>query len=87
MQKQGEPTGSVEVKRIQLIDSIDERICRGLRLSSYNTAEDMFRVLENRYGNKSTIALEIMEDLEKIPALRANQPRKVIHINQSNVFL
>lgn len=83
LQKQGEPTGSVEVKRIQLIDSIDERICRGLRLSSYNTAEDMFRVLENRYGNKSTIALEIMEDLEKIPALRANQPRKVIDMIQT----
>lgn len=48
-------------------------------MSTYNTAEDMFRVLENRYGNKSTIALEIIEDLEKIPALRANQPRKVRH--------
>lgn len=43
----------------------------------YNTAEDMFRVLENRYGNKSTIILEIIEDLEKIPALKSNQPRKV----------
>ncbi|GAA6100468.1 uncharacterized protein LOC106583987 [Tachysurus ichikawai] len=67
VQKQGEPTGSVEVKKIQLLDSVDERICRDLPLSTYNTAEDMFRVLENRYGNKSTIALEIIEDLEKIP--------------------
>ena len=38
----------------------------------------MFRVLEIRYGNKSTIALKIIEDLEKFPALRANQPRKVM---------
>ncbi|XP_055768950.1 uncharacterized protein LOC129844827 [Salvelinus fontinalis] len=83
LQKQGEPTGSVEVKKIQLIDSVDERMCRDLRLSTYNTAEDMFRVLENRYGNKSTIALEIIEDLEKIPALRANQPRKVIDMIQT----
>ncbi|GAA6087259.1 uncharacterized protein LOC115149571 [Tachysurus ichikawai] len=83
LQKQGEPTGSVEVKKIQLLDSVDERICRDLRLSTYNTAEDMFRVLENRYGNKSTIDLEIIEDLEKIPALRANQPRKVIDMIQT----
>ncbi|KAL1254331.1 hypothetical protein QQF64_016560 [Cirrhinus molitorella] len=58
-------------------------MCRDLHLSTYNTAEDMFRGLENRYGNKSTIALEIIEDLEKIPNLRANQPRKVIDLIQS----
>lgn len=39
-------------------------------------------MLENRYGNKSTIALEIIEDLEKIPILRANKPRKVIDLIQ-----
>jgi len=83
LQKQGEPTGSAEVKKIQLFDSIDDRMCRELRLSTYNTAEDIFRVLENRYGNKSTIALEIIEDLEKIPVLRANQPRKVIDLIQN----
>lgn len=43
----------------------------------------MFRVLENRYGNKSTISLEIIEDLEKIPALKSNQPRKTIDLIQS----
>ena len=67
LQIQGEPTGSVEAKKIQLLDSVDEKISRDLRLSTYNTAEDMFRVVENRYGNKTTIALEIIEDLEKIP--------------------
>ncbi|KAK7879276.1 hypothetical protein WMY93_033942 [Mugilogobius chulae] len=43
----------------------------------------MFRVLENRYGNKSTIALEIIEELERIPVLRANQPRRVIELIQA----
>jgi len=38
--------------------------------------------LENRFGNKSTIALEIIEKLERIPALKANQPRKVIDLIQ-----
>ena len=67
LQRQGEPTGSVEAKKIQLLDSVDDKISRDLRLSTYNNAEDMFRVLENRYGNKTTIALEIIEDLEKVP--------------------
>ncbi|XP_036068500.1 uncharacterized protein LOC112152419 [Oryzias melastigma] len=83
LQKQGEPTGSLEVKRLQLLDSIDEKICRQHRLSIYNTAEDIFRVLENRYGNKTTIALEIIEELEKIPIVRTNQPRKVIDLIQT----
>lgn len=56
---------------------------RDLRLSTYNSAEDIFRVLGNRYGNKSTIALEIIEDLEKIPVVKANQPRKVIDLIQT----
>ncbi len=72
LQRQGEPTGSAEVKKIQLVDSIDDRITKELRLSSYNTAVDIFRVLENRYGNTITIAMEIVEELEKIPAVRGN---------------
>ncbi|KAJ8347172.1 hypothetical protein SKAU_G00285730 [Synaphobranchus kaupii] len=43
----------------------------------------MFRVLENRYGNKTTIALQIVEELEKIPAVRGNQPRKVMDLIQA----
>ena len=83
LQRQGEPTGSGEAKKIQLLDSVDDKISRDLRLSTYNTAEDLFRVLENRYGNKTTIALEIIEDLEKIPPLKSWQPRKVIDMIQS----
>ncbi|GAA6082856.1 uncharacterized protein LOC124401004 [Tachysurus ichikawai] len=45
LQKQGEPTESAEVKKIQLVDSIDEKIAKELRLSSYNSAADIFRVL------------------------------------------
>ncbi len=57
LQKQGKPTGSVEVKKIQLLDSLDDRIFKDPRLSNYSTAEDLFRVLENLYGNKVTIAM------------------------------
>jgi len=83
LQKQGEPTGSVEVKKFQLLDSVDERICRDLSLTTYNSAEDIFRVLQNRYGNKPMIALEIIEDLERIPPLKSHQPRKVIDLIQA----
>ncbi|TWW79408.1 hypothetical protein D4764_10G0004380 [Takifugu flavidus] len=83
LQKQGEPSGSAEVKKIQLLDSVEDRTAKDLRLSSYTTAEDIFRVIENRYGNKSTIALEILEELEKMPHVRGNQPRKVIDLIQS----
>ncbi|XP_047198148.1 uncharacterized protein LOC118119242 [Hippoglossus stenolepis] len=83
LQWQGEPTGSAEVKKIQLLDSVEDKISKDLRLSTYNTAEDIFRVMENRYGNKSTIAIEILEELEKIPHVRGNQPRRVIDHIQS----
>ncbi len=42
LQKQVKPTGSVEVKKIQLLDSLDDRIVKDLRLSNYSTAEDFF---------------------------------------------
>ena len=83
LQRQGEPTGSPEVKKIQLLGSVEDKISKNLRLSTYNTAEDIFRVMENRYGNKSTIAIEILEELEKMPHVRGNQPRKVIDLIQS----
>lgn len=83
LQKQGEPTGSPEVKKIQLLNSVDEKITKDLRLSSYTTAEDIFIVLENRYGHKYSIALEIVEELEKIPPVRGNQPRKVVDLIQA----
>lgn len=83
LQQQGEPSGSVEVKKIQLLDSIDGRIVKDLRLSSYNTAEDIFRVLTNRYGNKHAITMEIVKELQRIPVMRGNQPHKVIELVQA----
>jgi len=83
LQKQGEPSGSSEVKKIQLLESVDDKISKDLRLSTYTSANDMFRVLENRYGNKSTITVEILEELEKMPHVKGNQPRKVIDLIQS----
>lgn len=69
--------------KMQLLDSVDSIISKDLRLTTYNTAEEIFRVMENRYGNKSTIAIEILEELEKIPPVKGNQPRKVIDLIQT----
>ncbi|XP_049606772.1 uncharacterized protein [Syngnathus scovelli] len=83
LQRQGEPTGSKEVKKFQLLDSLDEKIMRDLRLMTYNTADDIFRVLENRFGSQIAIAIEIVEELQRLPAVRGNQPKKVVELIQA----
>ncbi|KAK7898939.1 hypothetical protein WMY93_019792 [Mugilogobius chulae] len=80
LQRQGEPTGSTEVKKFQLLDSLDERITRSLHLSSYSTAENIFRILGNRFGNTTSIALEIVEELQSIPPVKGLQPRKIVRL-------
>lgn len=47
LQKQGELTGSKEVRKFQLLDSLEEKVARGLRLSTYGMADEIFRVPEN----------------------------------------
>lgn len=40
-------------------------------------------VLQNRLGNRESTAMEIIEDLERIPPLKSYQPRKVIDLIQT----
>ena len=82
LQAQGEPSGSKEVRKFQLIESVEERIVKDLRLLSYNTADDIYRVLQNRFGNATSIAVEIVEELQKLPPIRGQQPRKIIELIQ-----
>lgn len=77
LQRQGEPTGSKEVKKFQLLDSLDEKVMRDLRLMTYNTADDIFRVLENRFGSQTAIAIEMVKELQRLPAAKGHQPPKV----------
>ncbi|XP_061907769.1 uncharacterized protein LOC133652733 [Entelurus aequoreus] len=83
LQKQGEPTGSSEVKKFQLLDSLDEKVARELRLSTYSSADEIFRVLENRFGNQASIALEIIEELQAKPSARSGHPRKIVELIQT----
>lgn len=82
LQKQGEPTGSKDVRKFQLLDSLEERVARDLRLSTYGTADEIFCVLENRFGNKTAIALEIVEELQALPPVKSYQPRKIVDLIQ-----
>ncbi|XP_039456743.1 uncharacterized protein LOC120433854 [Oreochromis aureus] len=83
LQGQAEPSGSKEIKKFQLLDSVDEKITRELRLTTYNTADDIFRVLENRFGNQTSIAIEIVEELQRMPAVKSHQPRKIVELIQA----
>lgn len=40
LQVQGEPSGSREVRKFQLLESVDDKIVKDLRLLSYNTADE-----------------------------------------------
>lgn len=51
LQRQGEPTGSKEVRKLLLFNILDEKVLRDLGLSTYRTADEFFRTLENRFGN------------------------------------
>lgn len=82
LQRQGEPSGSKEVRKFQLLDSLEEKVARDLRLSTYGSADEIFRVLENRFGNKTTIALEIVEELQALPPVKNHQPRKIVELIQ-----
>ena len=71
------------MKKIQLLDSLDDRIKKDFHLTTYNTADDILRVLENRYGNRTAIAIEIVEDLQKMSSVRSSQPRKIVELIQA----
>ena len=83
LQRQGEPSGSPEIKKLYLLDSLDGKIKQNLGLSNSRSADEIFRLLENRYGNKGTIACQIIEEVDKFPAIKGNQPRTTIDLIQA----
>lgn len=63
-----------------MLDSLEDKITQDLRLTSYNTVEDVFLVPENRFGNQTTIASKIVEELKRIPPVKGYQPRKIVEL-------
>lgn len=68
------------MRKFQLLDCLKERVAKDLRLPTYRTAEEIFHILENRYGNQAAIAIEIMEELQAILPVRDNQPQKIVEL-------
>ena len=83
LQALAEPTGSPECRLFHLLDSIADAVKRELRLSHCRTAEEVFRVLEDCYGDMSQIADDIVLELQNLPAVRNNQPREALQLIQA----
>ncbi len=79
----GSQLGQKKFKKFQLLDSLDDKIMRDLRLTSYNTADDIFRILGNRFGSQTAIAIEIVEELQRLPAVKGHQPKKIVELIQT----
>lgn len=80
IQAQAEPTGSRECKKLHLLDSISESVKSELRLLRCRDANNIFRELENRYGDKAQMAEEIVLELQSRPAVKNDQPRETLEL-------
>ncbi|XP_026082522.1 uncharacterized protein LOC113058643 [Carassius auratus] len=80
IQAQAEPTGSRECKKLHLLDSISESVKSELRLYRCRDANDIFRELENHYGDKAHTAEEIVLELQSRPAVKNHQPRETLEL-------
>ncbi|CAL9703865.1 unnamed protein product [Knipowitschia caucasica] len=63
-----------EVKKNQLLESIDDRTIRDLHLSGLTTADEIFKVLVHHFGNKTSVALDPVEDPQSSPPSSSNNP-------------
>lgn len=80
IQAQAEPTGSRECKKLHLLDSLDEAVKNKLRLLRCRDASDIFRELENRYGDIAQTAEEIVLELQSRPAVKNHQPKETLEL-------
>ncbi|CAI5637442.1 unnamed protein product [Oreochromis niloticus] len=83
LQALAEPTGSPECRLFHLMDSIADSVKCELRLSHCRTASEVFRVLEDCYGDVSQIADDIILELQELPGVRNNKPREVLQLIQA----
>ena len=83
LQHLGNPHGLDNVKKFHLLGSLDEKVKRDLVLSSCGSAKDVFRLLDNKYGNKPKIVLLIAQEVQGLPPIKGNQPRKTIESIQA----
>lgn len=83
LQRLGNPHGLENVRKFHLLGSLDDKVKRDLVLSSCGSTADVFRVLDNKYGNKPKIVLLISKEVQELPPIKGNQPRKTIELIQA----
>lgn len=67
LQQLGNPHGLENVRKFHLLSSLDDKVKRDLVLSSCGSANDVFRLLDNEYGNKPKIVLLISKEVQELP--------------------
>lgn len=83
LQQLGNPHGLENVRKFHLLGSLDDKVKRDLVLTSCGSADDVFRLLDNKYGNKPKIALLISKEVHSLPSVKGNNPRKTIELIQA----
>lgn len=83
LEQLGNPQGVGCIKKLHLLNSLHEKVKKNLVLSSCESAEDMFGLLESKYGNKAKIVLMITNEVQSLPPVKGNYPRRCIELIQA----
>lgn len=83
--QQGLYQGGFDLKPQISLESlgIGEKVKKDLVLSSCESAGDVFRLLDNQYGNKKKIVLMISNEVHSLPPIKGNNPRWTIELIQA----
>jgi len=71
------------IKKFHLLYSFHEEVKKDLVLSRCGTADDMFRLLDRKYGNRAKIVLMIINEVQSLPPVKGNNPRRTIELIQA----
>lgn len=85
LQELGNPQRCGMYKKFHLLNSVHEKVKRDLVLSSCGSADDMFRLLDSKYGNKAKIVLMITKEVQSLPPIKGNNPRRTNELIQGTV--
>lgn len=83
LQQFGNPQGAECVRKFHLLSSLSKRVKNDLVLSSCGSADDVFRLLDNTFGNKAKIVLMISNEVRSLSPVKSNNPRKTIELIQA----
>lgn len=83
LQELGNPEGVECIAKFHLLNSLDEKVKKELVLTSCGSTKDIFKLLDNKYGNKAKIVLLITNEVQSLPPIKGNNPRKTIELIQA----